>query len=71
MNAKYDEYRQQALSCHRNGDRAATPQLKADWLQLAQIWMAMIPLGELTDEDTLEAAACAQGTAQDKSDLAH
>ena len=44
MFSDYQEYRSQAIHCQQFAERAITPELRADWLRLAQKWLEMIPL---------------------------
>jgi hypothetical protein len=51
MDEKSEEYRQHAFYCRSMADSAVMPQMKANWLSLAEKWLAMVPNDATGRED--------------------
>lgn len=43
---KSEEYRQNAAYCRQMSEQASSAEIKANWLALAEKWLAMLPLPE-------------------------
>jgi hypothetical protein len=72
----YAEYRRQSLMCQECAEKAVTPQLRADWLNLASRWLRMIPLeyrnaSEWGAAERFEEAMTASDTGQANSPASH
>jgi hypothetical protein len=60
-------YRQQAEDAQKHADRAISDHDRANWLRIAQSWMALIRGRERGAEDAFDDAARDQSTGQDVS----
>jgi hypothetical protein len=60
-------YRQQAEDAQKHADRALSDIDRANWLRIAQSWMALIKGRQRSAEDAFDATARDQGTGQDVS----
>lgn len=43
---KSEEYRQNAAYCRQMSEQASSAEIKANWLALAEKWIAMLPMPE-------------------------
>lgn len=43
---KFEEYRQNAAYCRHMSEQAGSAEIKANWLALAEKWLAMLPVPE-------------------------
>ena len=64
-------YRQRAAFCREMAHKAPTPELKADWLGLAEIWLTIASNSMAQSEAQFEAVASAKGTGQKDSSSSH
>ena len=60
-------YRGQAEFAQQHADRAVSDIDRANWLRIAQSWMALITGRQHSAEDAFDDAAREQGTGQDVS----
>ena len=63
-------YRQQVVDAQKHADRAVSDIDRANWLRIAQSWMALIRGRERSAEDAFDDAATDQSTGQDVSNQA-
>jgi hypothetical protein len=60
-------YRQQAVDAQKHADRAVSDIDRANWLRIAQSWMALIRGRQRSAEEAFDDEARDQGTGQDIS----
>jgi hypothetical protein len=60
-------YRQQVQDAQKQADRSVSDQDRANWLRIAQSWMALIKGRSRTSKETFDDASEAQGTKQEIS----
>ena len=66
-----EEYRRQAAYCEEMGERASSPEVKADWLRLAAKWLSLIPHREPTHAQRFDTMVQDKGTHQKDSKSSH
>ena len=54
MTPKSQEFRDHADECARQAAEAATPEIKARWLMLAEQWLKLASVHELADKATTQ-----------------
>jgi hypothetical protein len=60
-------YRQQVVDAQQHADRAISDMDRANWLRIAQSWMALIRGRQRSAEEAFDDSARDQGTGQDVS----
>jgi hypothetical protein len=70
MARHYNEYQHQALICMQMADNTRYTDLKAEWLSLAEKWLALVPHRPSID-DAFETMLREKGTGQKRSDASH
>jgi len=66
-----DKYRANARYCLREADKAAHPNDKQSWIDMAETWLGMIPPAQRTPEETNEHAVRHQSTQHGSSKTRH
>lgn len=63
--------RQRAAFCREMAEKAPTPELKADWLRIAETWLVLAGETMGRSEAAFDAEATAKGTRQKDSTTSH
>lgn len=71
MSPLREEYQRQAAYAMEMADKAASDELRAQWLNLARKWLDMLPHREPTEKQNFEQALQDKGTHQKDSKASH
>ena len=52
--SKFEHYRRNAEEAQRQADRATSDEIRAEWLQIVQGWLALLPKRALSQEQVFD-----------------